>query len=164
MRKLAISALVATQLAVTAAPAAEQRRPARPACAPAPALTFADRFEDPRRLFGPDSPGIRATRAAFAIAYQRACREGLLRRGRLLNGNLASLYLINSPDANVASIFSISVGGNRGLNGTGLEYPFVTHDGTVQVPDADELHEAIYCRIVGATRREQEEDGRCLPD
>lgn len=139
-------------------------QPAPATCPPAPALVLADRFQDPRRLFGPDSSGMRATRAAFEAAYRRACGEGLLRRGALMNGNRATLHLINSPDANVASIFSISVGGNRGLNGTGLEYPFVTSDGNVQVPTADDLHEAIYCRVVGATPQEQEEDGRCLPD
>lgn len=139
-------------------------QPAATACAPMPLLALADRFEDPRRIFGPDSPGMRATRAEFETAYQRACREGLLGRGTLMNGNPARLYLINSPNANVASIFPISVGGNRGLNGTGLEYPFVTADGTLHVPNADELHEAIYCRVVGATPQEQEQEGRCLPD
>ena len=164
MKKLLVVALVAAPLSALAVPATAQRRPARLACAPMPALALAARFNDPRRIFGPDSPGMRATRAEFEIAYARACREGLLRRGRLLNGNPNTLYLLNSPDANVASIFPISVGGNRGLNGTGLEYPFVSHEGVLNVPNANELHEAIYCRIVGATPREQEEEGRCLPD
>jgi hypothetical protein len=165
MKKLLVAAMIASQLPAIASPAFAQRRPAaRPACAPAPTLALSERFNDPRRIFGPNSPGMRATRAEFEIAYQRACREGLLRRGNLMNGNTAFLYLINSPDANVASIHPISVRGNRGLNGTGLEYPFVTHEGTLNVPNARDLHEAIYCRVVGATPREQEEEGRCLPD
>jgi hypothetical protein len=164
MKTLLIAALVASQLLVSGMPAAAQRRPAGAACAPMPTLVIGERFPDPRRIFGPDSPGMRATRAEFEIAYARACREGLLRRGRLLNGSTNVLRLLNAPDANIASIFPISVGGNRGLNGTGLEYPFVTHEGTLNIPNANELHEAIYCRIVGATPREQEEEGRCLPD
>ncbi len=164
MRRLIIAALIAAQCTAIAAPASAQRRPARAACAPAPNLVLSERFRDPRRVFGPESPGMRATRAEFAIAYARACREGLLRRGRLLHTERAYIHLINSPDANVASIHPISVGGNRGLNGTGLEYPFVSQEGTLNVPNANELHEAIYCRVVGATQREQEEEGRCLPD
>ena len=164
MKKFLIAALVAIQVSAIAVPAPAQRRPARPACAPMPRLVIGERFPDPGRVFGPDSPGMRATRAEFEIAHARACRDGLLRRGRLLNGSNNVLHLLNSPDANVASIFPISVGGNHGLNGTGLEYPFVSHEGTLNVPNAEELHEAIYCRVVGATQREQEEEGRCLPD
>ncbi len=164
MKKLLIAAVIASQLLVSGIPAAAQRRPARPACAPMPTLVIGERFPDPRRVFGPDSPGMRATRAEFEIAYARACREGLLRRGRLLNGSNNVLHLLNAPDANIASIYPISVGGYHGLNRTGLEYAFVSHEGTLNVPNADELHEAIYCRIVGATPREQEEEGRCLPD
>jgi hypothetical protein len=164
MKKLVIAAIIAAQFLAIGAPVSAQRRPARAACAPAPTLLLSDRFHDPRRIFGPESPGMRATRAEFAIAYARACREGLLRRGRLLHTDRPYIHLINSPDANVASIHPISLRGNHGLNGTGLEYPFVTHEGTLNVPNARELHEAIYCRVVGATAREQEEEGRCLPD
>ena len=111
-------------------------------------------------------PGMRATRANFEISYQRACRDGIFRRGSLIVGasRRGILYLRNFPDANVASISSFSVRGARGHDGTGIEYPFVTADGVLHVPTADELHEAIFCRVVGATAREQEEEGRCLPD
>jgi hypothetical protein len=133
-------------------------------CAAMPRLALEPGFVDPRRIFGPESPGMRATRAEFEIAYQRACREGVLGRGRLLNGRPDVLYLRNAPDANGASIFPISVNGNRALNATVLEYPFVSREGTLEIPSRLELREAIYCRVVGATALEQEQEGRCLPD
>ena len=45
-----------------------------------------------------------------------------------------------------------------------LEYPFVTDFGKANVPSAADLHEAIYCAVKGATAKEEEESGRCLPD
>jgi hypothetical protein len=45
-----------------------------------------------------------------------------------------------------------------------LEYPFLTTDGKTQVPTSNELEEAIYCAVVGATPEEQESSGRCLVD
>jgi hypothetical protein len=143
---------------------AGQAAPQTAACGPPPTLTLEPGFVDPRRIFGPASPGMLATRAEFEIAYQRACREGVLGRGRLMNGRGDILYLRNSPDANGASIFPISVDGNRGLNATVLEYPFVSREGTLEIPSRLELREAIYCRVVGATALEQEQEGRCLPD
>jgi hypothetical protein len=143
---------------------AGQSPAAAAACPPMPSLVLEPGFIDPRRIAGPESPGMRAPRAEFATAYRRACREGILRRGRLMNGRGDVLFVRNSPDANVASIFPISVNGNRGLNATVLEFPFVSREGTLNVPGESELGEAIYCRIVGATQREQEEEGRCLPD
>ena len=75
-----------------------------------------------------------------------------------VNGaNAGKLFLINAPSANVASIYAIQ---GRMV----LEYAFVESDGMVSVPDADELKEAIFCAVVGASDKEQEETGRCLSD
>ena len=70
------------------------------------------------------------------------------------------LFLINAPEANVASIYLSDVDGSRMV----LEYPFLTTDGKSQVPTAGELEEAIYCAVRGATPEEQEASGRCLVD
>ena len=85
----------------------------------------------------------------------RTCRRSNIgRRNRL--------PLRNAPDASIASIHF------QGVARTGLslilEYPFVAEDGTVNVPEADNIHETIYCRSAGANAREQEKEGRCLPD
>jgi hypothetical protein len=96
---------------------------------------------------------FRETSARFAKAYAQACGQSLI-KGRALP---RQLFLFNAPNANVASIY-------RTGKVTVLEYPFVSEDGKVHVPDAAELHEAIYCRVHGASPKEQEESGRCLPD
>ena len=97
-------------------------------------------------------PARQAT-ASFNRAYAKACAEGILTKP-LAIGN--KLFLINAPDANVASIYK-----DKGR--TVLEYPFVS-GGKANVPSADDLHEAIYCAVHGASAKEQEESGRCLPD
>jgi len=115
---------------------------------------------------GARSPGsslLDETRSNFAAAYKRACAKGVLKAGPLVDAVAADqrqLFLINAPDANVASIYLSGIDGNRMV----LEYPFLTIDGKSQVPSADELEEAIYCAVVGATPEEQESSGRCLVD
>jgi len=96
---------------------------------------------------------FRETSANFSKAYAQACAQGLMKAKPLA----ARLSLINAPDANVASIYTIK---SRTL----LEYPFVSHDGRTHVPGVAELHEAIFCAVRGASAKEQEESGRCLPD
>jgi len=96
---------------------------------------------------------VRRTSANFARAYARACAEGLI-KGRPLPRRV---FLLNAPAANVASIY-------RSGNRTVLEYWFVTDDGKAHMPSVDDLHEAIYCAVRGASEAEQEESGRCLPD
>jgi hypothetical protein len=98
---------------------------------------------------------FREISASFATAYDRACNEGLLKAKSLAPSR--RLVLFNAPDANVASIYTAK-------GRTILEYYFVTHDGKTHVPSATELHEAIYCALHGASAKEQEESGRCLPD
>ena len=102
--------------------------------------------------FARNSGGFRMTSANFSKAYARACAEGLI-KGRPLP---QTLYLFNAPDANVASIY-------RSGKAMLLEYPFVS-GGKVKVPSVDDLHEAIFCAVHGASVKEQEESGRCLVD
>ena len=98
---------------------------------------------------------FREISVSFNKAYARACGEGLLKTKRLaVSGRL---FLINAPDANVASIYARR-------NQTVLEYAFVDHDGRTHVPTVAELQEAIFCAVHGASAKEQEESGRCLPD
>jgi hypothetical protein len=97
---------------------------------------------------------FRETSANFSKAYARACALGLLKAKPLIASR--RLFLINAPDANAASIYP--------ENGrTVLEFPFVT-GGKVNVPSVSDLQEAIYCAVHGASAKEQQESGRCLPD
>jgi hypothetical protein len=106
--------------------------------------------------FANNSDGFRRTSANFAKAYAKACTEGLMKSKPLVSAKERRLYLANAPSANVASIYA-----SKGR--TLLEYPFVA-GGKANVPSTDELHEAIYCAVHGASTKEQEESGRCLPD
>ena len=109
------------------------------------------------------SQPMEETKAHFANAYEAACGKGLLTDKALIDPKAAdkgTLFLINAPEANVASIYLSEVDGNRMV----LEYPFLTTDGKTQVPSVDELGEAIYCAVHGATAEEQESSGRCLVD
>jgi hypothetical protein len=118
-------------------------------CAPVP-VTVA---KDMPRAF--NSKLLGQASANLASAYSKACAEGLVRKKKLAPSGRIILH--NAPDANVASIYD---SGARTL----LEYWFVTHDGKTHIPSVDELHEAIFCAMHGASEKEQEESGRCLPD
>lgn len=152
MRKIGATALFAMlTIVVTAGSANAQRRTVRPAaCSPAPTLALSPDFRDTRRRFAAGSPALRATARNFNIAYRRSCALGLLR-----GVSWRRLFLRNNPSANDPIILQY----RRRLV---LENAFL-QDG-VNIPSADELAEAIYCHVRGATRREQEVDGRCLPD
>ena len=102
--------------------------------------------------FARNSGGFQKTTGNFAKAYARACAEGLIKSQALPR----TLYLANAPDANDASIY-------RSGKVMLLEYPFVS-GGKVNVPTVDDLHEAIFCAVHGASVKEQEESGRCLVD
>jgi hypothetical protein len=124
-------------------------------CAP-PALAMADSTQL-------QSAPMDETRANFVTAFNSACTKGLLSEKPLIDPKATDqkqIFLINAPDANVASIYLSDVDGSRMV----LEYPFLTTDGKSQVPSASELEEAIYCNVVGATPEEQEASGRCLVD
>jgi hypothetical protein len=107
------------------------------------------------RVFGSTSAAFKKTSTNFAQAYAKACAEGLLKAKPLAPSG--RLFLLNAPEANIGSIYA-----SRGR--TMFEYWFVTHDGHAHVPSAGQIHEAIYCATFGATAKEQEESGRCLPD
>jgi hypothetical protein len=161
--------------AAPSAPVANTAPPARPApappqasCAPAPSLALAGDFADPHHLFAPGTAAFRGMEANFATAYRGACERGLLRGRALIAAGAAErdrLQLKNAPDANIASIY---LDGEEGAPPAArhmvLEYPFVTADGTAHIPSAPDLGEAIFCAVQGATQREEEESGRCLPD
>ena len=118
---------------------------------------------DARQSFGSDSALLNETRASFATAFKSACAKGLLEQKELFDPKAEEqgrLFLINAPEANVASIYLSEIDGRRMV----LEYPFLTTDGKTQVPSSGELEEAIYCAAVGATPEEQESTGRCLVD
>lgn len=109
------------------------------------------------------SDQMKETQASFDAAYERACAKQLLTDKPLVDPKATDqnqIFLINAPEANVASIYLSEVDGSRMV----LEYPFLTIDGKSQVPTADELEEAIYCAVRGATPEEQEASGRCLVD
>ena len=110
--------------------------------------------------FNAKSPAFIRTSANFTKAYAKACGEGLFKKRPLIpvNGaNAGKLFLDNAPDANDASIYAVS---GRML----LEYWFVDHQGKANAPSVNELHEAIYCSVHGASAKEQEATGRCLVD
>ena len=131
---------------------------AKPQCAPVSLVLGGSKPFTTK--FGVKSAAFAQTSANFAKAYAKACAEGLLKRRPLIpvNGaNAGKLFLVNAQEANVASIYP----------GDGLmllEYWFVDHKGKASAPAVNELHEAIYCAVHGASAKEQEESGRCLPD
>jgi hypothetical protein len=121
-----------------------------------PPVTLAATGSKPfTKAFAPASAAMRKTSANFAEAYAKACAEGLLKAKQLAPSG--RLFLHNAPGANIGSIYST---GGRAV----FEYWFVTHDGRIHVPSAGQIHEAIYCAIVGASPAEQNDSGRCLPD
>jgi len=125
-------------------------------CPPLPTLVMADNAQLESKL-------LDETKAHFRAAYETACAGGYLKERPLIDPKAADqhkLFLINAPEANVASIYLSEVDGNKMV----LEYPFLTTDGKSQVPSTDELAEAITCNVVGATPEEQESSGRCLVD
>jgi hypothetical protein len=123
----------------------------------APALASTD------KAVAESSAVFRETKANFSAAFASACAKGLLKDQALIDPEApdqARLFLLNAPESNVASIYLP----RKGSKGMVLEYYFVTPDGQTHVPPADELEEAIYCSVHGATPQEEEESGRCLPD
>ena len=139
-----------------------------PACAPAPQLLLAGDFADPRGAFAAGGAQFHRLETVFAAAYRAACADGVLRRSALIPPGAADpghVRVKNAPDANVASLY---LDGEEGAPVSRqhmvLEFPFVTADGATHVPSQDDLREAIFCEVQGASQREEEESGRCLPD
>jgi len=134
--------MIAALLMLAAAPAQ---------CAPVE-LSVAGNAKTFISKFARNSGGLAKTSANFDKAYAKACKEGLFKAKPLIAAKGGKLFLVNAPDANVASIYGSD-------KHTVLEYHFDTG-----APSADDLHEAIYCAVHGASAKEQEESGRCLPD
>ena len=157
MLKLLLTA--AALIAAAPAPAAPppQSTPNIPACAPPPAV-------EAGRALGGRKDAADLVRINFSTAYLRSCFKGVLRKGPLVRpGSVPPgiLFLKNAPEANTASIYQEEKKGRPGR--MVLEYPFFDR-GVFRPPSADELEEAIFCAIQGASEAEQEEEGRCLVD
>ena len=102
--------------------------------------------------------------ANFRAAYAKACSEGMFAKEPLIDPEAidrSTLFVMNAPEANVTSIY---FGPSAAPPAMLLESPFITPDGGRHIPGADDLHEAMYCAVIGSTEKEQEETGRCLPD
>ena len=148
--------IVATALISTGGPTTTRSVPPNSACEPPPAID--------RSALGRHEQAAERTVRNFDTAYRAACSKGVLRNRRLIQAGSVPpgrLFLKNAPEANVASIYQEEKNGRPGR--MVLEYHFVVHGGLI-VPTVDELEEAIFCAMQGATAAEQEEEGRCLPD
>lgn len=114
------------------------------------------------RRFGGSTAAYRSVAGNFAAASRRACASGLIGRDGLLGQKGGTVRLLNAPEANIASLSAASA--TDGASRVTLEYPFLASDGAARVPSADEIEEAIVCAVRGASAKEQEDSGRCLPD
>ena len=105
-----------------------------------------------------------AEKVAFAnnwtAAVDRACAEKLAGDKPLNHPDVLGpmLLLFQAPEANIVSIY---LNDRRKPERMVMEGPFGTPP---KAPSAEELHEAIYCSVKGATPEEEEQSGRCLPD
>jgi hypothetical protein len=143
-------------LLIGAALAAAQ--PASPRCSP-PVVMLTGNDKAFTASFWVGTPRRRIVEDNVRAAFKSACASHLLKGSTIpqLRGiSSRRLYLLNAPEANVASLYV-----HHGQ--LVLEYPFLT-DGKAQLPASSEIHEAIYCAVRGASQKEQEESGRCLPD
>jgi hypothetical protein len=137
-------------------------------CAPPPNLALPQDFTDPRHAFAPATAAFHRLETNFALAYRGACERGVLRGRALIPAGAAEhdrLLLKNAPDANLASIYlDGEEGAPRATRHMVLEFPFLTADGAAHAPTGEELGEAIFCAVHGASQQEEDESGRCLPD
>jgi hypothetical protein len=144
-------------LLFAAAAVAAEPTPAR--CSP-PTVLLAGNDKAFTVRFWDGTPRRRNVEDNVRAAFKSACKYGLLKGATIpkLHGvSSRRLYLWNAPNANVASLYDLK---GRLV----LEYPFVAADRSMNVPSAKEIQEAIYCAVHGASAKEQEETGRCLPD
>ncbi len=115
--------------------------------------------------FWAGTPRRRDVEDNVRAAFKSACKYGLLKGSTIpaLQGvSTRRLFLENQPNANTARL---KVGKRPdGSWRLVLAYPYVAADRSIHVPGAAEIQEAIYCAVHGASAKEQEESGRCLPD
>ena len=115
--------------------------------------------------FWAGTPRRRTMEDNVRAAFKSACKSGLLKGSTIpaLNGVSARrLFLENQPNANVTSLEA-----DRQPDGSWrlvLAYPYLAADRSMNVPTAAEIQEAIFCAVRGASKKEREESGRCLPD
>ncbi len=146
----------------TAAAASQSASAGQSACAPVPKLDVdAGSFGANAAKFAAGTPARSQFEANFATAYKAACDAGYFARQPLVDPTAKprdTLTVSNAPEANTVAIY-LSEGPSMVL-----EYPFVDTENKASAPDVDTLKEAFYCTTVGATDKEQEEEGRCLTD
>jgi len=119
-----------------------------------------ERFAEGRENFAVGTKARTKLDENFTVALAQACAEGLLAKQPLVDPRSKeknTLFIANAPEANIASIYF-----NAGA--TWFEGPFFADGQHVQVPGPAAIKEAIFCHTVGATPKEQETTGRCLPD
>jgi hypothetical protein len=153
MEELAAAMILPLLLSALVATAAE---PAR--CSP-PTVMLSGNDRSLTVKFWAGTPRRRTLEDNVRAAFKSACKKHLLTGSTIAKlGGVSSrrLYLWNAPNANVASIYARS-------GHLLLEYPFVV-DGSMNVPSAADIEEAIFCAVHGASEKEMEESGRCLPD
>jgi hypothetical protein len=101
-------------------------------------------------------------RAAFTAnlraAFDRACREGLFAERPLVDPRSHDRSLLYVMDAPANDTLLIYFGPSAAPPAMMASVPFGS---PVRQPTVDELHEAIYCEVKGATRDEQVRDLRC---
>lgn len=152
--------MIATAIALLLAAA----QPSAIGC-PVPTLSAPSGPGDFARRFGGNTAAFKGVSNNLAAAFRSACASGLIERGGPLGfggESAVQLALKNAPEANVASVYAERV--SNSAQQLVLEYPFISPDGSVNIPTSDEIAEAIFCAARGATAKEEEESGRCLPD
>jgi hypothetical protein len=131
-----------------------------------PAVEFEDGDPALTRHFAPASKRFARLQLNVRAGFQRACNKRLIAGsniGELESVPMRRMWIRNTPDGNVATLSADQLPGGTGWRLV-LEHPFVASDGSVNVPSAVEIEEAIYCSVQGATPRAQEATGRCLVD
>ena len=96
----------------------------------------------------------------WSAAVDRACAEKLAGDKPLNHPDVlgSMLLLHHAPEANIVSIY---LNDRKKPERMVMEGPFGSPP---KAPAAEELYEAIYCSVKGATPEEEEQSGRCLPD
>lgn len=101
----------------------------------------------------------------FKTAYDKACAEGLMAREPRVDPRVYdkdTIFVLNGSEANIPSFYFAPSGAPPSML---LEWPFGAEPGSPsQIPSVEDLHEAIFCTMKGATPEEEETTGRCLPD
>jgi hypothetical protein len=123
--------------------------------------------EDDKNLtvrFWAGTPRRRLVEDNVRAAFKSACKWRLLEGATISNLNGVSsrrLFLENQPHA-TAAVLEADQRPDGSLRLV-LSYPFVAADGSMHVPSATEIQEAIHCAVRGTSSQRQEASGRCLP-